>query len=494
MGGNAFKWHYTPRMPKRVYRHVLEQVTANLRTKFGVVIVPPGVPGKTDHGDLDVIVGKPFEGKLLTKQDLAGLIGAIDINDADREWVYYAISWPGEFAADLPTRPVNFDDTRWDRTSDGPQDMDVIQVDVQQYKDPMVAEWNAYWISYGCMRPIMKAILRDHGLRHQLRPEHNYDGLILRPHDIEEAVEQGYLMVKGGKKWCDIPLSLDPTELLRFAGMLSIDQKWSDLKFENAEQMSALICAKNHFFDPDKLQLYVSQYEEEYRKYREQEPAEKYLSMFKYLVKDYVPSHQESLKPGLLARLSPSEVQKEVRSFFSYRAQEIEIKVKSAKSLYEPKRFWVNLTSQLRLEIQPEVVSDVNIRRYGKIGTLLWFASTGLKSLLLRNPSLLEALVMTPLSADDNARLKGLVNTRISYVVRRIKSKTVNYDASKLLGMNTATVLEYDLWEAGDYDKLLNLCVGNREVLEQEQKDIDVKNYLDSLERRGKLKTPRDVD
>lgn len=162
--------------------------------------------------------------------------------------------------------------------------------------------------------------------------------------------------------------------------------------------------------------------------------------------------------------------------------------------MYEPERFWVNLNNQLRLGIQPEVVSDLNTKRYGKIGTFFWFAFTSLKSILFRNPSLVEALIMTPLSTEDNDRLKGLVKTRISYVVRRVKAKTINYNATRPVGMTIESILEFNLWAAGEYDDLLAFCVGNREILEQEQKDADVNNYLDSMERRGRLRTPRNVD
>lgn len=210
--------------------------------------------------------------------------------------------------------------------------MDAIKVDIQQYKDPLVTEWNAYWTSYGCMRPIMKAVLRDFGLRHRLRPEHRFDCLVLRPQDLEEAVEQNYLMVKGGKNWCDIPLTLDPTELMRVVGMLDADQKWTDLKFENMEDMEALICFKNRFFDLERLPAYIAQYTEEFNQYANQSAAEKYLSVFHFWTHCYIPMNKDSLKPGDLAHLSPSEVQEEVCRFFSSRAQEIETKIKTAKS------------------------------------------------------------------------------------------------------------------------------------------------------------------
>lgn len=82
---------------------------------FSIVIIPPGFPGKTDHGDVDVCVGRPLNGKLLSVDAMKNLIGAIDANDARREWVYYAVSWPEEFAADLPARPANFEETRLQR-------------------------------------------------------------------------------------------------------------------------------------------------------------------------------------------------------------------------------------------------------------------------------------------------------------------------------------------------------------------------------------------
>lgn len=86
MGGRAFKWHYTPRMPNDVYQFVTEDLAAKLRTKFSTVVIPPALPSKTDHGDIDIYVGGPLEGKLLGDEETKELLGALESSIDGEGW------------------------------------------------------------------------------------------------------------------------------------------------------------------------------------------------------------------------------------------------------------------------------------------------------------------------------------------------------------------------------------------------------------------------
>lgn len=486
MGGHAFMWHYTPRMPSEVYETAVENLTVKLRTKFSAVIIPPHLPGKLDHGDVDVYVGGPKDGELPSVQDLASLIAAFEVNDIDdKQWTYFAIRWPVCHLPELPPRPAEFEQTRWTRNPETDNE-NAIQVDLNQHKDPMLTEWAAFYTSFGSLRPILSAIFCGYGLHQQLRPSNKYDGLVLRIESLERAVEERYLTVKEGKKWCDVHITTDPSQVLRFAGMLGEGERWYDLAFKTQDDLAAFICTCR-FFDPARLQFYQDRYHDESQRYRD---ADKYYQFFKYWAIEYVPPRLETIKPGSCACLSRTEVELEVVHFFSDRRVEIENKIRAGKALYEPRKFWMTIESQLRLLIAPEVTSELNFKRYGRLATGLWSAWGWLKSVVYREAAGMPGACI---SAEDQSKLKGMVSTRVGRIIRLVKARTVNFVVERYSHDQDAAEVprEYELWAAGAYDQLRGECIQNREMLENAQKDIDVERYLSSLERKGKLKTPR---
>lgn len=483
MGGHAFMWHYTPRMPKDVYGAAVAELTEQLRNRFSTVIVPPGLPDKQDHGDIDVYVGGPLDGCLPSIQELATLIGAFEINDAsDKEWTYFAIPWPNLLLPELPARPADLDETRWARNPET-DNKNAVQVDLLQLRDPILAEWRAYYTSYGCLRPIMAAILCEYGLLLQARPDNPHDGLVLRIECLEKAVDGGYLLIKGGKKWCDVHLTADPSALLRFTGLLAEGEKWYDLRLKGRDDLAALICT-SHFFNPAKLQHYQEHYQDETTRYRD---SHKYYDFFRYWAMEYVPARQSILSPGDLASLSRPEVEVEVCRFFSNAGPRIEAKRLTGKSLYEPKKFWMDFDRQLRLLIEAEVVHELDIKRHGRLGTLLWTSCMWLKAKLRLKVTGSQAIC---LSVEDQNKSKVLASTRISRVVRRVKAVTVKHDVGTT-SPATSHPLKFLLWTTGQYDLLLTSCVQDRRRLEQEQREIDAEKYLDLLKRKGQLRTPR---
>ena len=63
MGGKAFSEQLPTavflRMPTPFYGSLKDRVVSRLEALYSLVAVPPEVPGKTDHGDIDVLVCKP---------------------------------------------------------------------------------------------------------------------------------------------------------------------------------------------------------------------------------------------------------------------------------------------------------------------------------------------------------------------------------------------------------------------------------------------------
>lgn len=479
MGGHAFLYHYTPPMPDKVYKEVAELVAAKLRTKFAFVLVTPSLPGKTEHGDIDICVASPLDGRAIEAEELGHVIDAIEVKTvADKKWEYFAVPWPDHLKAYMPARPEDHDQTRERRPLSRKirvDDQDAIQIDIQQYSDPLSAEWAAYWTSFGNLRPIMNTILREFGILHQVRPDHKHNGLVLRPMCLEDAIDQGHYYVKGGKKACDVLLTSDPSAVLRFAGMLEDNQKWYDLHFETPDELAVHICTKNRFFDPDRLQKYQDQFRDETRRYRN---PDKYYSFFDYLVNSFIPSCQEVLRSQKPVTFTRAAAESEACRFFPEARTAVEAKIHEAKAKYEPKMFWKALERELRLVILPEVVEELNTKRYGSFGTWLRGSCLWLKDAMWNSNT--ENLQATCISAEDQGNLGGLVSKRVSCVVRCVKGRTVGFDPRYA---EAPTPYEYELWEDADYEQLLPFCLRHRRILEQDQSEQDAIQYANFLKR-----------
>lgn len=532
---------------------------------------------------MTVYVGGPIarDGKLPSVADLAKLIGAIDTNDvAEQLWTYFAVPWPASFLAQLPPRPDYFEEIRWRRNADT-DNANAIQVDLRQLEDPMLAEWAAFASSFGSLRPVLNTLLRTHsgGLSLQSRPDNQYDGLVLRIECLEEAIDQGWLAVKGGKKWCDVHLTADPSRILEFMGMLRRGEKWYDLKFKTQDDLAAWVCDSS-FFNLRKLKDIQERYRDEAKRYRD---ADKYYQFYRYWAQEYtvnvmidqlialgegaaqgpppradlqryiVPkylkypilwTHLQIVKDrgpwGL--RMSRSRIEVYLmHSGFQDRRADIKAKIVQGKAMYEPKRFWMLLNSQLRQLVQSEVVHELNIKRYGKVMSSVWTSWECLKSPLASLNSGFSQLFgiesktqSVCLSAEDQNNLQGMVSRRVGLVKRRVEAKTVKDPFARVpcprdefgqpclphLGVQwidkrtPVWVIDEDyvqdeararaeagqpemprqreLWLDGRFDQLLRECIKDREVLEKEQREVDVGKYLDSLERKGLLTRPRD--
>lgn len=542
MGGNAFMHHYTPRMSTDVYNIVVQEVVARLQTKFATVIVPPGLPGKSTHGDIDVYVGGPLGGKLLTVKEVQETLGAFESNNSKEKnsWskftsptlrpnillggpvlqssirhtvssppsitscskvddfksatsmyyvsdpktvanayplpAYFALRWPQDLLSKLPPRPDDLEVWTKNPETDG---ADIIQVDFQQEKSPIVAEWHAFWTCYGCLRPILGYILRDAGLHLRQKPDNKINGVVVAIECLENAVRDGTL--NAGKKWTEVLLTVDPSEFLRFLGMLQDGQKWDELAFASKEDLAYFICSKNRFFDADKTERYQSDYEAEITRFRD---SDKYYEFFKYWVMEYLPENQDMLKSGELAHLSRTEIEKKVMNFFIDAGIEIEEKILVGRIEYEPRRFRKSLEAQLRTLTAPEVLQKYDSEH--RMQYLLYCVKKRVPQPILKlinmdkgfpqscthhtSPCLEKA--SDRLSDDVRTKLNGLINVRVSRVMRRVEE-----DMNYFTGAMVPVAPDYDLWTAAKYDQLLQLSIENRVQLEEEQRVKDKINF-----------------
>lgn len=105
MGGSAFATGedplWTPRMPKAVYENVKSRCHASLMGIYSCVASPIDGPGKTDFGDIDILVAWP-KGVTTTKEETLNTIAtALKATRviADKGKIisaHFALEWPDE--------------------------------------------------------------------------------------------------------------------------------------------------------------------------------------------------------------------------------------------------------------------------------------------------------------------------------------------------------------------------------------------------------------
>ncbi|KFA52369.1 hypothetical protein S40293_05986 [Stachybotrys chartarum IBT 40293] len=105
MGGIAFTgkpWKlYTPRMQRDEYKAMKEHFHYLLREIYYIVASPIEGPGKTDYGDLDILVALPKENNMQHGSGLRRIFRAINAKFMITEPTYmlaanYAVPWPGD--------------------------------------------------------------------------------------------------------------------------------------------------------------------------------------------------------------------------------------------------------------------------------------------------------------------------------------------------------------------------------------------------------------
>ena len=98
MGGKAFNPEnlLTPRMPPSIYHAVKSRITAILHQHFRHADSPIDGPGKTDFGDIDILVFDPIDPRLAT--DYAGLASIVGAKQWKRipgnDTVNFAVPYP----------------------------------------------------------------------------------------------------------------------------------------------------------------------------------------------------------------------------------------------------------------------------------------------------------------------------------------------------------------------------------------------------------------
>ncbi|PHH72289.1 hypothetical protein CDD80_4640 [Ophiocordyceps camponoti-rufipedis] len=167
MGGSAFTTGpdplFTPRMPPSVYNSIRSRCADALNRLFHTVASPIDGPGKTDYGDVDMMVARPVD--VTTGLDAVGPALGAERAIVGGCCVTVAVPWPENLVED------DSDDSR-------PR---FVQVDIRLCADDDRLRWMLFNHAHGDLGSILGTILHGYGLT--LTDE----GLFIRVPDMERS-------------------------------------------------------------------------------------------------------------------------------------------------------------------------------------------------------------------------------------------------------------------------------------------------------------------
>ncbi|TVY89505.1 hypothetical protein LAWI1_G006802 [Lachnellula willkommii] len=206
MGGQAFASHAsplpTPRMPPAVYDHVLNQTLRALREHYAQVESPIEAPGKTTHGDVDVLVTgaleKDFDPEKRPWNEIAAKLGQVlgavsSIRHNGMPVVNLAVPWPQNILPSVEHSPE----------SEEPEEVKYVQIDIHHLHSLERFQWELFHSAHGDLWNILGSTIRRFGLTVNDR------GLYLRIPDIELL----------DRKKSMVFLTEKPSEVLNFIGL-----------------------------------------------------------------------------------------------------------------------------------------------------------------------------------------------------------------------------------------------------------------------------------
>ncbi len=227
MGGLAFADEqpplYTPRMPPAVYTHTRDHLLSTLRSFYGRAECPIEAPGKTDYGDIDILVAEPLH--VFSSDDISAAIGAVKHKkQAGSPTTQFALPWPK-----LPQNPPAQDATTSAASTDDDSEAKHIQLDLHLCNASSL-QWELFHQAHGDLWGIIGSHIRRLGLT----PSNS--GLYIRIEEIEAR----------NKNAARVLLTTSPSQTLRFLG-LDEERYWR--RFESVDELFAY-AATCRFFDP----------------------------------------------------------------------------------------------------------------------------------------------------------------------------------------------------------------------------------------------------
>ncbi|RVX73919.1 hypothetical protein B0A52_02809 [Exophiala mesophila] len=306
MGGKAFLADglCTPRMPTNVYQQVLQNIETKLRNHFNLVDHPAEAPGKTTHGDLDIVVcqlkTKSQENGGVSGDFLARILGAYTWKRTPgNSEIHFALPWP-EWDFDVDQCPVqDLETTVQDLRISNNIEPDPTRPNVQKRKQIYIQadiricptyqtfQWHLFHHSHGDFWAIVGSSIRRFGLTI------TNEGLMVRIPEIEPH----------NRTAARIKLTDDPTTVQQFLG-LDVDRFWKHFTDYDDIMDYAATC---RFHDPahwkDKAE---TDRKSDMMDGREARRVAK-RDMFAYWIQTYLPAHVDD-EPGPSSHLSREDV------------------------------------------------------------------------------------------------------------------------------------------------------------------------------------------
>ncbi|KAF7511538.1 hypothetical protein GJ744_004126 [Endocarpon pusillum] len=300
MGGLAFADEqpplYTPRMPLAVYSYARDHLLSTLRSFYAQAECPIEAPGKTDYGDIDILVAEPLHH--FDSHHIAAATRAVKHKKpAGSQTTHFAIPWPKPAP---PTPPAKDSAAAADAapTDDNDDDDDgakYIQLDLHLCHASSF-RWELFHQAHGDLWSIIGSHIRRLGLTA------NNSGLYIRIEEMEAR----------NKNAARILLTTSPSETLRFLGL---DEKAYWRRFESVDALFAY-AASCRFFDPRRYKDWEAAAKGEGLKANDRARARK-RPLFRSWFEAYLPAHgHDEPVDAVAAVMSRQEVVDEAKRWF----------------------------------------------------------------------------------------------------------------------------------------------------------------------------------
>lgn len=323
MGGLAFADEkpplHTPRMLPAVYTYARDHLLRALRAFYALAQCPIEAPGKTDYGDIDILVTGPLHD--FDSDEIAAVIGAAKHKKtAGSQTTHFAVPWPK-----LSHPPLGEDSIASDNSNAASHDIDekYIQLDLHLCT-PSSFTWEFFHQSHGDFWNIIGCTIRRLGLT----PSDS--GFYIRIEEIEAR----------NKTAARILLTTSPAETLKFLG-LDETRYWQ--KFETVDELFAY-AARCRFFNPNK-------YDPARRtrgdlKANDRARARK-RAMFRMWIEEYLPAHADDAPADTVAAtMSREAVVEEAKKWFAVADEYEERRMKGLMEISRAK-MWTQIKKEL---------------------------------------------------------------------------------------------------------------------------------------------------
>lgn len=240
------------RLSNSIYDSLQQEHTCLLSNFFARVTVPQSAPGKTSHGDLDVLV---CDAKYqFSVEHIAAKLGA-------RSWIHVARNPTTNFA--IPLRKLLLP-ARVDTTPAIRDNAQCFQLDVHVCPSE-IFDWEVFHKAYGDLWNLLGTSIRPFGLTA------NDNGLHLRIHQIEKDDRKKSLLL----------LTRLPKETLAFLGL---DQEEFERGFESVEELFEYAAGGRFFRRGSYFKDELKSNDRQRLKQRE---------IYRRFVEEYLPTHPE---------------------------------------------------------------------------------------------------------------------------------------------------------------------------------------------------------